>query len=221
MPFLERLDDETATALLALGRDRTYPPKATLFYDGDEAHEVLIVRRGHVKVAVTSTDGREVVLGVVGPGDILGELSAIDGGYRSATATTLTTAELTSIPLAGFNALRDGNAAIAVQLLRLVAERLRVASRRQVEFGTVDALGRVCRRLVDMMARYGAPVGDRVTIDVPLSQQEIAAWAGLSREAVVKALAALRTLDWIETGPGSVTVLDPDAVRDQANATLL
>ncbi len=71
-----------------------------------------------------------------------------------------------------------------------------------------------------MMARYGAPVGERVTIDVPLSQQEIAAWAGLSREAVVKALASLRALGWIETGPGSITVLDPDAVRGQANATL-
>ncbi len=127
--FLDRLDEATATALLALGRDRAYPPKSTLFYDGDDAHEVLIVRRGLVKVAVTSTDGKEVVLGVVGPGDILGELSAIDGGCRSATATTLTAAELTSIPLAGFNEFRDRNATIAVQLLHLVAERLREASR--------------------------------------------------------------------------------------------
>jgi len=52
----------------------------------------------------------------------------------------------------------------------------------QVEYGALDALGRVCRRLVEMMDRYGEPVGPAVSITAPLTQADIAAWAGLSRE---------------------------------------
>ena len=83
--FLARLNATDAAALVALGRSRTYPPKSVLFFEGDDAHEVLIVRSGQVKVSAYGIDGREVVLDVLGPEDILGELSAIDGAQRSAT----------------------------------------------------------------------------------------------------------------------------------------
>jgi CRP/FNR family transcriptional regulator/pyruvate formate lyase activating enzyme len=109
---------------------------------------------------------------------------------------------------------------VAVELLRAVTERLRGASRRQVEFGTVDGLGRVCARLVDLMTRYGRPDQLGVAITAPLSQQEIGSWAGLSREAVVKALHALRCLGWVETRGRTITVTDPAAVRGRAAADL-
>ncbi len=84
--------------------------------------------------------------------------------------------------------------AASLMLLRCMASRLRDASRRQVEYGALDAVGRVCRRLVELMDRYGTPMPGEgvagVRIDAPLTQGDIAAWAGLSREAVVKALHA-------------------------------
>jgi CRP/FNR family transcriptional regulator, cyclic AMP receptor protein len=104
--------------------------------------------------------------------------------------------------------------------MRSVAGRLRDTSRRQVEFGTVDALGRVCGRLAEMMDRYGHPDGRRVNITTPLSQSEMGAWAGLSREAVVKSLAALRALGWISTTGRTITIIDPAAVRARANSTV-
>lgn len=218
--FLGRLRPQDAAALVGLGRMRRYPPHSVVFFQGDTAHEVLIVHNGQVKVAVVSVDGREVVLDVLGPGELLGELSAIDGAPRSAAATTLTAVEVTAIDLASFNAFVDDSPTVAVALLRSVAGRLRHTSRRQVEFGTVDALGRVCGRLAEMMDRYGHANGERVDIAPPLSQSEVGAWAGLSREAVVKSLAALRALGWVATTGRTITVIDPAAVRARANATL-
>jgi CRP-like cAMP-binding protein len=94
-----------------------------------------------------------------------------------------------------------------------VVDRLRRASLRQVESGALDAVGRVCARLVELMARFGRPVDDgAVTIDGPLTQTDIAAWAGLSREAVVRALHQLRTVGWVATGSRRITVVDVDAV---------
>jgi CRP-like cAMP-binding protein len=218
--FCARLEEADAAALSALGRTRTLPPRAVLFFEGDEAHEVVTVRSGQIKVSAAGLDGREVVLAVLGPDDILGELSAIDGGRRSATATALTQTTVTIIEIDRFRAFLSERPAVAVELLRAVTGRLRGASRRQVEFGTVDGLGRVCARLVDLMARYGRPGEVGVAISAPLSQQEIGSWAGLSREAVVKALHALRCLGWVETHGRTITVADPAAVRNRAAADL-
>jgi CRP/FNR family cyclic AMP-dependent transcriptional regulator len=218
--FLGCLSPEDGAALLGLGRSRSYPARSVLFFEGDDAHEVLILNRGEVKVTVTSLEGREVVLAVLGPGELLGELSAVDGAPRSASASALSPVTLTTIDLARFNAFIDGHHGAALALLRCVAVRLREASRRQVEFGTLDALGRVCGRLTEMMDRYGRPNGAKMEIIAPLSQTEIAGWAGLSREAVVKALAALRALGWLTTKGHTITVIDPAAVRARAQVTL-
>jgi len=219
--FLGRLCPDDASALLGLGRSRRYPARSAVFFQGDDAHEVLIIRSGQVKVTVCGADGRDVVLDVLGPGELLGELSAIDGAPRSAAAAALGAVELVAVDLAAFNGFVDDHHAVAVALLRSVAGRLRDTTRRQVEFGTVDALGRVCGRIVEMMDRYGRPNGGRVEIAAPLSQSELGGWAGLSREAVVKALAALRALGWVTTTGRTITVLDAAALRARAGASLV
>jgi CRP/FNR family cyclic AMP-dependent transcriptional regulator len=218
--FLARLSPPDAAALVGLGRLRRYPARSVVFFEGDDAHEVLLIHLGQVKVTVSSIHGREVVLDVLGPGELLGELSAIDGAPRSAGAVALGAVELVAIDVARFNQFVDEHHAVAVALLRSVAGRLRHTTRRQVEFGTVDALGRVCGRIVAMMDRYGHPEGGRVELDAPLSQTEMGGWAGLSREAVVKALAALRALDWIATTGRTITVIEPEALRARAGDSL-
>ena len=105
--FLGRLTPDDAAALVGLGRVRRYPARSALFFEGDDAHEVLIITSGEVKVTVTSPDGREVVLDVLGPGELLGELSAIDGAPRSAGAATLGAVELVAVDVARFNQFVD------------------------------------------------------------------------------------------------------------------
>ena len=174
------------------------------------------MRSGKIKVTGSSVDGREVLLDVLGRDEILGELSAVDGGPRSASARALTRAEVIAIPLAPFRAYLEEHPAVTIELLHSIATRLRGASRRQVEFGTLDALGRVCRRLVEMQDRFGADDEQSGALTAPLTQQDLAEWAGLSREAVVKALRALRALGWISVAGRRISVLDPDAIRARA-----
>jgi CRP-like cAMP-binding protein len=216
--FLSRLDEAERAQLLDLGRIRRYPAQSILFYECDPSHEVLVVRSGEIKVAIT-IGVREVLLDVIGSGDVVGELSALDEGPRSATATALTASEVIAIPTDAFVAFLTDHPVVALGLMRAIVGRLRDASRRQVEYGALDAIGRVCRRLIEMMERYGVADGEGVVIAGPLSQSDIAAWAGLSREAVVKALHALRALGWLTTSNRSITVLDVDAVTTRASAT--
>jgi len=208
--FLGRLDAEDAQALMDRSRRRRLPSGSLLFLEGDDAHTVLFLLEGQAKILITSGAGREVVLDVLGPGEIVGELSAIDGLPRSATATALSSVEIASIRTADFQALIEARASIARQLLVLVAVRLRSTSRRQFELASSDALARVCGRLAHLA------VDGRVELRVPMSQSDLAAWAGLSREAVVKALRTLRTLGWIESRNRDIVLLDVEAIRLRA-----
>jgi CRP/FNR family transcriptional regulator, cyclic AMP receptor protein len=94
--------------------------------------------------------------------------------------------------------------------------RLRDSDRKRVEFGAHDTTGRVAARLVELAERFGQTAGDQVKIAMPLSQDELASWTGSSREAVSKALSALRSLGWIETSRLRVVIRDLAALRARA-----
>jgi CRP-like cAMP-binding protein len=213
--FLGRLSGADADALAAVGHRKSIPARTQLFEEGDRAYEVLIVESGSVKLARVSREGREVVVAVRGEGTILGELSAIDGGVRSTSAATLTGVQLMAVPFEDFRHLVDTRSSLARALLDLMAERMRESTDRVLEFGTAAALTRVCRRLVEFADAQADGPG-RATLAVPLTQQEIASLCGVSREAVVKALKALKDLGWIDVAGRQITLHDLDALRRRA-----
>ncbi|MDW3214878.1 MAG: Crp/Fnr family transcriptional regulator [Ilumatobacteraceae bacterium] len=200
--------------LRELGTRRSLPAGATLFLEGDAPYDLMIIESGDIKLVTTALNGQETLLDVLSAGEVLGELSAIDGTSRSATAVALTAVDLTSIPVDRFLTFLQQHPASMGALLAVTVRRLRLSNRRQLEFTTSDALGRVCARLDELAERYGsADAPDAVHIDLPITQTELAQWCGLSREAVVKALRKLRDLGWVSTTDGAVTVLDRDALR--------
>ncbi len=215
-PFLDRIVADDRAALLSLGRRNEYPRGQVLFFEGDPGHDVLLLLEGQVKVSMTSRSGREVILDVIDPGWLLGELSAIDAGSRSATVTVVQPAVVRVIPVAEFVAYLESHPRASTEVVRMVAARLRQASQRQLEFGASDALGRLCSYVVDMAERYGDETGVSLRVTLPLSQTEIASMTGLSREAVVKGLRALRALEWIDSDGRDVRVLDRDALLQRA-----
>ena len=214
--FLTRRVSGDLDAVTKRARRRTFPKGAVLFWEGDPADDVVILVSGRAKAWVSSPDGREVILNLLDAGDIIGELSAIDGAPRSATVTTLEPAEALITPRTDFCDLLAERPGIALELLRLVTGKLRESSQRQLEFATVDALGRLCRCVLDLADRYGEPGADARRVRVPFAQHELAAWTGLSREAVVKGLRSLRTLGWVETNGRWLTLTDEQALRDRA-----
>jgi CRP/FNR family transcriptional regulator, cyclic AMP receptor protein len=184
-----------------------------LFHGGDDTGTVLCIRQGQAKVTVPDRDGREIILGFRGPGELLGELSAVDGATRSASATALEPMVALGVPGDAFHSLLDHRPAIARALLHVLAVRLREADRQRLEFAAYDVPGRVARRLVELAERFGAPCDDGVEITLGLSQGELAGWSGCSREAASKALATLRGLGWIDTRRRGIVVRDMAALR--------
>jgi CRP-like cAMP-binding protein len=214
--FLARIGEDRAAELTALGTRRGYPAGAILFLEGDVAHEAVVVLDGDLKVVVGSADGRDVVLDIFGPGALVGEWSVIDGKTRSATVTALSDVEVLTLPAGPFREFLDHHPEVRESLLLDTIGRLRQQVRHQLEFGAGDAMGRVCARLVQLADRYGVLDGGTTVIHSPLSQADLAAWTGLSREAVVKALRQLRSMGWISNRGPDITVHDLDRLRRRA-----
>ena len=216
LSFVDRLSAIARTELEASGRLRRYARGDVLFREEDDGSQVMLLQNGRVKVSVSAPSGREVILHVFDPGELLGELAAVDGGARSATVTALTDVDVLVLPQAEFLDFLRMHADAAAALLELVVAKLRGATRRQLEFGTADALGRLCRALLQLADQYDEHTDGVRSFEIPMTQQDLASFSGLSREAVVKGLGALRALEWIRTSGRTVELLDEVAIAARA-----
>jgi CRP/FNR family transcriptional regulator, cyclic AMP receptor protein len=208
---------EAEIAVLETGASRRRWARGEVIYrEANRSEWVVVLRTGRVKVSSNTASGTEVVLAVRGPGALIGELSAIDGEPLSATVTALEPVSALVVPLPEFERFLQSHGRVAFLLMRQLTTRLRDADRKRIEFGAFDTTGRVAARLVELAERFGRTVDDGVRIDLPMSQDELAGWTGSSREAVTKALRALREEGWIRTGRLYVVVLDLAALRERA-----
>lgn len=216
-PFLDALSPEEREYLRTRGVVRRFPSGTALFHERQISDRVMVLLAGRVKIASTSEDGRESVLAFRGPGEVLGELSAIDGRPRSAGVTSVDPVEALVIPTADFRAFLERSPRASLWILTRLVDRLREADRKRAEFGSSDTIGRVAARLVELAADYGREQPDGgIRIDLPITQEELASWVGSSREGVNKALQTLRGLRWVATERRAITVLDMEALRRRA-----
>jgi CRP/FNR family transcriptional regulator, cyclic AMP receptor protein len=214
--FLEALAPGQAAALRALGRRRRYAAGSALFIERDPADAVLIVQSGRVKLSCVTEGGREAVLGIREPGDLIGEMSAIDDAPHMATARALEPVEVIAVSSDAFVAFLERAPGVALVLVRMLNRRLRDADRKRTEFVAQDTVGRVCSRLVELADRFGEQGDGGVHIDLTITQEELAGWTGSSREAVIRALRTLRELGWIATRRRGITLLDVEMLRRRA-----
>lgn len=210
--FLGALTAEELAAFRAAGRARRFAKGEAIFHEGDDPGGVVAVVSGTVKVSLIGQGGREVVLRFSGPGELVGELAAVGDRPRTANVTAVDQVEAISVRAADFRRLALEHPRIAELVFDNVARLLAEADRQRVDFATRDVTARIAGRLAELTETSGEAEED-VRITLPLSQEELAAWSGASREAVARSLHLLRELGWIETRRREIKVLDVDALR--------
>src|SRR3954452_13064440 len=211
--FLARLGPEEISALRLRAVPRRFERGATLMHQDEIPGRVLVIERGHAKVTLIAEDGKEVVLAFRGPGDLLGELSALGGEPRSATVRALEPLDALALAAADFDALLEQHPRIGLVVLRVVIAHLREADRQQFEFAAYQTLARIARRLLELTERFGEPCEAGMRISLRISQEELAGWAGASREATTKALHDLREMGLVETERRHLTVRSVEQLR--------
>ncbi len=217
-PLFVALKDESAASVRRAMSEVRLRRGQTLFQEGDPGDRMYVVIRGKIKLGLSSPDGRENLIAILGPSEMFGEVSLFDPGARSLTATAVTDSTLLGL---GHSELRPWLAErpeVAEALLQQLAHRLRRMNDSLADLVFSDEPGRLAKALLDLAKRFGTPakpIGIHVAHD--LTQEELAQLVGASRETVNKALADFVSRGWLQLEHRAVVLLDIERLQSRAH----
>ncbi len=216
VPLFAGLNEQQFAALAARTSHTSLRRGEVLFEEGDQGDRLYIITEGKIKLGHSSTDGRESLLAILGPGEIIGELTLFDPGPRSTTATAVSSASLLSLDHTDLVAVLDASPEVGKHMLRALAQRLRRTNESLSDLVFSDVPGRVAKSLLDLSDRFGTPTDEGVHVPHDLTQEELAQLVGASRETVNKSLADFVSRGWIRLEGRAVTLLDVDRLARRA-----
>jgi CRP-like cAMP-binding protein len=187
--LLAALPAELSQSLFAKARALSLKADQTLFVAGDEGDGCYRVEEGLLKASIAAPAGGERILAILGPGSVVGELSMIDGGPRSASVTALRDSKLSFVGRTAFEAFGQSRPDLYRHVATLLARRLRDTDDALVATNFLSVKGRVARALLSLADAFGRDVGQGQTlIRQKVSQSDLAAMAGIARENVSRVL---------------------------------
>jgi CRP/FNR family cyclic AMP-dependent transcriptional regulator len=183
------------------------PRGSVIMREGDPVDSLYIVVSGRLKVMMGESDGKEVILGILGPGEFFGEMGLIDDRPRSASVVAIEPCELLSVGKHAFKKCLLENYEVAMTVLRVLVRRLREADRKIGSLAMLDVYGRVARLLLDMSETVD---GQRV-VAKRLPKQDIAKMIGASREMVSMVMRDLELSGYFEVRGSTIVLRDTNA----------
>ncbi len=203
--LFETLSASTREALLRAGRPREFRPGEVVFHQGDPCDSLFLLRRGRVSVKVLTPDGDEVTIGLIAAPDAFGEVGLIrPDHHHTATVVAIEDVHVLSVLATRFHDLRTDHPDLTDWLLMTLTQRLERMSALLADALFVDAEHRVARRLLDCRCSYGIDDGE----PLPLTQDDLAAMAGVSRPTANRVLRHLEDEGLVRLGRRHITIAD-------------
>jgi len=208
------LDEATLAGLAGRLRRRSYRRGTMIFHKDQPGDGLHVIESGRVRFFLPAEGGAELTIDVAGAGEVFGELALLDGQPRSASAEALEETVTHVLGREEFQAALAASAELAGALIGLLSTRLRHVTDYAESLAFLDVHARVARALLELAGRYGhRGDGGRITIDLDLTQTELATMVGATRERVNRALAAFREQALVELHGRQIVLRDPDRLR--------
>lgn len=214
LPIFEMLDDDSLKPLARVAMLRTVPRHTVVLHAGDRTDNIYFVLSGALKVQVSDEEGREVILSLLGPGELFGEMGVLDDHPRSATVLAVETSEVVMIGQAEFKRCLAENPNVSLFIMRNLTKRLRVADRTIESLALLDVYGRVARLLLES----AETVDGRKVVTHKISKQDIAKMIGASREMVSRVMRDLTAQGHIHESNGQLILVDLPAFKRNGDA---
>ena len=196
IPLFANLEESASDEIARLLIDRKFPKDAVIFEEGSAGDYMYLIREGQVKVTKMSDDGREKILEMLGSGDFFGEMSLLDRQPRSASIKTTQPCLLLALSRQDFLELLRQNSAVAMEMIRVMARRLRETDE-QIGGLLFERVESRARRILLRMAKDPAPdeAGRRIT--PAITHQQLADMVGTSRETITRVVKDLKDSGWL------------------------
>ena len=209
LPIFELLDDECLKPLTRVAMLRSIPRHTVVLHAGDNTDAIYFVLSGALKVQISDEEGREVILSMLGPGELFGEMGALDDHPRSATVLAVEASEVVMIGKVEFKQCLVDNPDVSLFIMRNLTRRLRLADRNIESLALLDVYGRVARLLLEA----AEVVDGQKVVTHKLSKQDIAKMIGASREMVSRVMRDLTAHGLVHERDGQLILVDLDAFK--------
>ena len=208
--FFADASPDALNTLAAAGQELHLIRGDVLFNEGDPPESLYLVLRGRLAIALANPiDRRESVVALMESGDLFGELGMLDDGPRSAMARALEPTTVLAIPYPHVLEMFDENPKLLWNVVRLLAQRIRITDEALADSVFLDVTGRTAKRLLEL-----ANGTDEFTL--PVTQEELAGMVGASRERVNKAIASFIRLGWLEQNDRNYRITQRDRLELRA-----
>ncbi len=215
IPLFEELAEPDLSQINALMHRKTFHSGVNIITVAQPGDMVYILLEGTVKIYVDQLDGSEVILAFLGPGDTFGEMSMVDSAGRSANVVALEDCLCLLMDRGAFHQCLRNTKSLSYNLVKLMSRRLRLANEQIQALSTLDVRGRVARQLLAFAQQYGqgGEASQGVTIPLRLTQTDVAALVGASRERVNQVIVDFKDSGFISVDPSHrFTVHDIEAL---------
>jgi CRP/FNR family cyclic AMP-dependent transcriptional regulator len=215
VPLFSQLSQDDLEALAEKAQRRRFRSGQVVFYKDDAGTQFYVIMEGKVRIALPSPQGEEITLAILGPGDLFGEFSLLDGGPRSATAVAAEDVWALSVSQRDFLSWLAGRPSAAIALLRVLSRRLRRSDELLGDASFLNVPGRLAKKLLELAQLYGRETPRGRPIEIRLTQEGLASTIGVTRESVNKYLRYFRSKGWVDLRKGRIIILDRNALLEQ------
>ena len=201
IPLFAGVADNELRALAQRAITRNYPKQAIIVSEGDESDSIYLILAGRVKIYLSDENGKELILAIKGPGQYFGEM-VLDEQPRAASVMTLEPAQFAILSRADFRGFLLGHPEVALQLIQNLIRVARGLNQNVRNLAMLDVYGRVARILLELAVERDG----KLVIPEKMTQKDIAARVGASREMINRILRDLTAGGYVSVDAGRITI---------------
>jgi CRP/FNR family cyclic AMP-dependent transcriptional regulator len=213
IPIFSSLSEVYLEELSKIMLEKTYRKNQVIFDQGDPGSSLIVIKSGLVKISLVDSNNHEFIIKTFSVHDFFGEMSLLDSGSRSATATAVEDTQALIIFRENFISLIQKTPSMALGMLTELSNRLRTTTENISNLTFFDAYGKVAQCLLDLADKVGKREEEGVAIQLTLSRQELANMSGLSRETFARILKEFQVRGCLKVQGKKITILNEKVMR--------
>ena len=215
IPIFENLNNEELVEIVNTINHKEYVKGDVIFTEGNRANTLYFINEGKIKLYKYTKDGKEQILHVLSEGDFFGELELIKPSKYGFTSKAIVDSKICTLTKDEMKEIMMKNPEIGIKILETVGERLSKVESLAQNLATNDVDSRMAYLLTDLMERYGEKIEKNISIELPLSREEMANFIGVTRETISRKLKKFEDEKLIKiVGTKNIIILDEEGLKD-------
>ncbi len=212
-PYFNNLSNSELIELEEIINIQNYDKNEIIFFEGEQGQGLFFIIDGKVKLVKMTKNGGEQILHILKRGEVFAEVVLFDKGQYPATAVALEESKIGLIKHEKMDELIQKKPQIAIKLLKVMSKRLRRAQEKIRNFGLKNAASRLASIIIYLMDEHGQKENNQITINLPLTQEELSNMAGVSRETISRILTEFEEKGFIDVGRKQIIVKNADKLN--------